>query len=708
MSSQSSAGARGAAPLPEDVIATLRRGEHVAGLRMARALADARPGEAEAHRLLSLALSLNGETAAAHTELDRALLLAPQDGGLHYQRAVLFLAQNRTEDAQAHLQRSTGVDPNELRAYVLQAQLALAQADLDEAERLSKLAARVDPSHPWVLTTQGLVLLHRGRLDEAHPLLARAAEAAPDEVQPRYALGLALMARGAWAFAEEAFRRVLARNPRAHGVRFLLADALRRQDRLGDAADALEAGGAVDAAMPPDLLRFAGELRLVGGDHARALPVLKRAAAAQPEDRATLDALIEALRRQGDPEDARHTLEAAIARAPHVEGLWSARLSFEPADGDIPGLAERWAQAIPRSAHPLHVRMWDAARRGDAPAALDLAYRIVEIEPGHLEAQTQIIDQLYLHDPAAAVAHIESLLPNVQDPMVMRRVLSWLARAQDRAGRYGDAARSWERLDAIPDPQAQPLPPASGDAGALPAAAPVAAGAGRPVFLYGPPGSGVERIVAVLAHSAGDRLRRDRFGATPPHDPLQYPSTAARLADGTLDPAAVAEAWRAGLPARDAQADPIDWLPWWDNALLRVLRGGLPEATLWLVLCDPRDMLLDWLQRGTYVHYAVESHEAIAAWLAGLLEQLADVVERAPVPLRVLRLGLDGERETDPDDPAALARLVGDALDQPFAPPPDLGAGRYPSGHWRHYAQALAGPFARLAAVAKRLGYPEA
>ncbi len=688
--------------MQDQIIDALRRGERAAGLRLARSFAENNPNDPQAHRLLSLALSLNGESAAAHASLDRALELNPHDAGLHYQRAVLFLSERRSDEARDELGRTTEVDPNELRAYVLQAQLALAQADLDEAERLVRLAARIDADHPQLLVTQGLVTLHRGRLPEAHALLSRATKLAPDDLQTRYALGLSFMAQEHWAFAEQAFRGVLERNPRNHSLRFMLADALRRQQRHVEAAQAIEAGAATDPNFPPDLLRFAGELYLVSGEHARALPLLRRATAVDPENRAALDALIEALRRQGDAADARHTLEVAIAAAPHIEGLWSARLAFEPADGDVAGLAERWRQAIPHSVNPLHVQMWKAARDGDQARALELAYRIVELEPGHYEAQTLIIDQLFLHDPAAAVAHIEALLPNVRDPMILRRVLSWLARAQDRAERYDDAAESWRRLDTSPDPEAVPLPVRSGDRGnETPMASPTA-DTPQPWFVYGPPGSGVERVVAVLEHNLGARLCRDRIARTPPADPLQHPGTALKLADGSLDAAAVADAWRAALPLRTAHAsDPVDWLPWWDNALLRVLRGALPQAKLLLVLADPRDMLLDWLQRGTYVRYGIESHAAIAGWLAGTLEQLAGLIEGGYVAHAIVRT------DAVADDAQALAGAVADAFGQAMEPVAVTGPGRYPPGHWRHYAQALAEPFALLTPVAVRLGYPE-
>lgn len=686
------------------IIDALRRGERASALEMARAATSARPDDPQAHRVLAIALSMQGQSAAAHAALDRAIALAPNDGSLHYQRAALLVSQDRSDEAHAELARSVEVNPNELRAYVMQAQLALGQGNLDEAERLARLASRINPDHPWLLTIQGMVLLHRRQLAEAHRLIARAAELAPGDIQTRYALGLSFMAQGHLAFAEQAFRGVVEKNPGATGVRHMLSDVIRRQERYAEAAQVIEQGQAAGVEIPPDMLRYAGELWLVAGDHERALPLLRRAVAGMPEDRVALDALIEALRRKGDAAEARHTLEAALATTPHIEGLWSARLSFEPNDGDIAGIAARWQAAIPASAHPLHVQMWQAIQRGDREASRALADRIIALEPGHIAAQSEIVEQLFNSDAAAAVTHIQSLLPQIPDPENRRMVLGWLGRAQDRAGRYGDAVDTWTQLQAITGPTASPLPEASGDTAKWPPMADAAQGGQRPVFLYGPPGSGAERVVSTLLHNFGQqRMAIDRTMARPPQDPLQYPQTAARLASGELDGAMVVSAWRAALAARGVDANaPVDWLTWWDNALLRAFRESLPDALLLVVLCDPRDMLLDWLQRDAFVRYETGTPERIAAWLAGVLGQVADLVEGDWMPNRVLRL------EDIANDAPAIAVAVGEALGMELKPAPALGPSRFPAGRWRDYRDVLSAPFALLAPVAQRLGYPEA
>lgn len=688
----------------EEIIEALRRGDLAAALELARAAVAASPEDPEALRLLALALLMNGDTRQAHVELDRAMARAPDDGSLHYQRATLLMAEDRVDEAEAELNSTIGVDPNELRAYVMQAQIALGRGDLDEAERLVRLASRIDPDHAWLLTVQGMVLLHRRQLNDAHALLMRAIQLAPDALQTRYALGLSFLAQGHLSFAEQAFRTLIEKNSNAHGVRHMLADAIRGQGRHAEAAQVIEAGMVPGNTMPPDLMRYAGELWLVAGDHGRALPLLKRAAAASPGDRVTLDALIEALRRSGDAAEARHTLEAALASSPHIDGLWSARLSFEPADGDIDGLAKRWQVAIPDSVQPLHLKMWRAAQQGDTQAAKALAERIIELEPGHVEANSQIINQLFLDDPPAAVAHIQALLPSINDAQTMRMVMGWLGRAQDRAGQYREAAQTWTRLQAIPVPQAQPLPASSGDATVYPPISEPEGNTARPVFLFGPSGSGVERVVSTLLHNARSRIAIDRTSLQPPHDPFQYPQTALRLSVGEVESATVIAAWRATLPSRglDEAAGPIDWLPWWDNALVHAFRNALPEALVLFILCDPRDMLVDWLQRDSYIRYDAGTPMQIAVWLAHVLEQVASVAESGAVSNRVIRV------DEIADDAAAVADATGQALGIELSPAPALGPGRFAPGHWRNYAEPLAGPFAALSAVSRRLGYPDA
>ena len=684
----------------DHIIEILRRGDVASALKEARAAVAATPDDQQAQRLLALAEAFSGNSQVAHQSLEHALALTPQDASLHYLRAALLVADGRGVEAAAPLGETIALDPNEIRAYLLQMQLAIGRGDLDEADRLGKLAARLDPDHPRLLVQQALIALHRNDAARAHALLQRAEPRAPGDAQLRYARGLAYRAQGHYAFAEQAFRELVEKRPSAFELRFLLADTIRLQQRYAEAAEILEAGLGGDDA-PPDALRYAGELWLVAGDNARALRLLRRAAAGQPGDRQTQDALLEALRRNGDREEARNTLDALLATSPKEDLLWAARLAHEAEDGDRRGVQARWQAAVPHSIHARHAGMDLAAEAGDAAEADAQARRILEEQPGHGGAQAHVIRNLYRTDPPAAVRYIRDLLPGIHDVPSLRMVRGWLARAQDKAGDTRGALQTWVETRGLGEKRPLPPPPTASNRAYPPLATTgIDPRAPRPMFAYGPPGSGIELVVGVLMGNL-PTVRIERVASGLPADPFSQQGTAAALAAGTQDPVATVDAWRRMLPMRQIpDGNIIDWLPQWENAWLHALRAALPEGLLLLAVRDPRDMLMDWLANGGYLEYAVDTPLEMARWLQPQLEQVADLIENDLYPHRVVRMDGLGE------EPEPLARAVAEALGTDLATADVRGPGRLPPGRWRDYRDALGEAFALLAPVAVRLGYP--
>jgi Flp pilus assembly protein TadD len=414
----------------QDVIAALRKGEVDTAMDRARLLTEAAPDDSTSYRLLAVAQAAVGDLASAHSSLDRALQLAPDDATLHYQRATFFVGERRSDATREVLGRAVEIDPNEIRVYLLRAQLALWDRDIEQAESELRFAERLDSGHPVALTLRGVCLLWRRHLDDAVELLSRAVRIAPENPQARYALGLAYLAKSHFAFAEQAFRSILEQLPGLHAARRLLADALRQQGRLAEAADILVAGPRVE--VPVDMLRHAAGLWSEAGEPGKALDVLKRAASIAPRDGRVLDALIAALRLRGDAAHAREVVETALLSAPEIDGLWSARLSFEPTGGDLKAIADRWLAAIPGSIPALHLQMWLAERDGRLDDAVKLADRILAADQTHFEANVVRIRDLFLQDPNAAVAHLDHLLTQVSDERTRRMVLGWRGRALDR------------------------------------------------------------------------------------------------------------------------------------------------------------------------------------------------------------------------------------------------------------------------------------
>ncbi len=684
----------------DPILDALRRGAVAEALTAAEALVAERPDDAQALRWLSTAQMQGGQADAALATIDRAIALAPENADLHLARAGVLVGSRRNEDAQAALSQATVLDPNQFTAYLIQGQLALGRGDLDEAERLARLAARVAPDHPQLAAITGMVALRRGNADAALKIVSAALQDAPDDVQLRYALGFIHMALGHWAFAEQAFRGVVEKVPGSDSLRSLIADLIRRQGRPAEAADELLPLVAINNA--PALHRYIGHLRLAAGQNEEALAALRIALAGQPRDRDTVLAIIEAWSRLGAQDDARNTLDAALATTADAHDLWLARLLFEAVgSAEARTVVDRWVAAMPQHVPALEAQMSVLDAAGDDGAAEAVARRIVELDPGRASGEQRLVEGLLRRDPVAAIARVGELASKAQNPDQQRSLRGWQAFVRDRAGRYAEAVNGWAALAHELAPSRLPLWTQTGATGPWPELGDVAASSQpRPILLWGPPGTVVESLAGVLGY-VSDRLRGDRFLPEPPMDGFQSYFTPARLLSGELTGEALIADWRTTLKHRSVDTGVVDWLISWDNALLHALRPHLPEALLIVAVRDPRDALVDWLAFGSPAPLALDDLDAGAAWLAGLFAQIADLHEQDLYPSRLIRM------DAIKDDAGAVAQALGQALGAQLPLPPSSGARRFPEGHWRHYAQALAGPFAALTPVAVRLGYPE-
>jgi tetratricopeptide (TPR) repeat protein len=689
----------------EQIIDALRRGAADDALAAARQAVADQPQDPDAHRLLASALRLAGDVPGALDVVDRALVFAPDNADLHMSRGGLLMSERKLDEAQAALARSLGLDPNQFPAYILQAHLALTRGDLDEAARLARVASRLAEDHPQIMVIEGTVALRRGQREHALKLLTMAYQRDPADTSLLPALGFAYMANGHLAFAEQTFRGLLERSPGLMPLQVLIADVIRRQGRPGDAADMLAPLAAREDAGS-GLRRAYARMEALAGRPERALPLITAAFERNPEDQATLEALIDLWRHGEQIELARESLDRALATHSQSVLLWRARLVFEQylSDG-ARAVVERWVQAMPDCVPALEARavIHDAA--GETEQADEIAYQIAALEPGRLNAEMRIVDSLLRRDPPAAVAYAQGLVGKAQHPSMRLGLQQAVGRTQANAGDPAAAVATWAGIHAELQPQRLPLPTIS--AGAiepLPPLAPRPEGSPGVMFLWGPPGSMVESLGATL-QAAGAPLLADRNSARAPHDPLQRYGTVQDLREGRMSPQELVAEWRAALPARGAVGGPVfDWQLWWDNALVNALRQQLGEAVLVIGLRDPRDMLLDWLVWGCVNSpFALESPEAGARWLASMLEQVFELHRKNLFPHTIIPL------DTISHDPQALASAVNQTLGLQLPPPPPqaLGMNRNVPGAWRNFAQPLAEAFALLTPVAVKFGYPQ-
>ena len=689
--------------MQDKIIEALRRNATDEAVTLAQAWIGAEPQHAAAHRWLALALQQQGQLEQAQGSLETALGLAPDDAALHLQHAGLLLARRQIDAAGQALDRSTSLNPNEFSAYLMQAHLALARDDIDEADRLGRMAARVDPDSAELGAIEGMVALRRGDADRALAILSAASARLPEDVRVLYALGFAYLEKDMLAFAEQAFRRVVELNPSNNALRGMVVQLALRQGHADRAAEMMREVLATAEGDTPGLRRMAGELELVSGQPLQALEHLRPLLQQVPGDRATLQMLLMAWQRLGRDEEARSELDAAVQANPQFHDLWMARLAVaQVGSEEAVDVVERWLAQMPEHLPALEARMSLHDMNDQAEEAEAIAQHIVALEPGRVSGEQRIVEALLQREPSAAIAHVQRLVDNAPE-QARAAVRTWLGATQDRAGDRAGALATWLHVHAelastrLPLPQQARAPAEWPALGAVADDNPV-----RPMFLWGAPGSGVERVATVMA--AGSRvLRGDRFGPTPPDDAFQNFLTLQRLATDALSPEQLVQQWREALPARGIEdGNVIDWLLWWDNALLWALRPQLPEGRLVIALRDPRDMLVEWLALGAPAPLALTSSSEAAQWLARALAQVALLHEQDLYTHMIIRT------DDAVNDPAAMGALLEQAFGLRFPAVRSLGPGTVPAGHWRNYAQVLASEFAVLTPVAVRLGYPEA
>jgi tetratricopeptide (TPR) repeat protein len=695
----------------QDVINALHRKAPNA-VAMARSLVDAAPGSADAHHLLGIALRDAGDSAAARVSFDRAIELAPEEATYHFSRALLARADGDLEGANTASARALALDPNRFDAYLLRIQLALANRDFAEAERQITLAERADPNHPQLLFVAGQVALLKGDAERAIKLLNKAAVEQPRIAQIFATLGAAYQSRGRSAFAEQSLRRAMALDPGETRWRRLLVETLISQGQADLAEGELTIYRQQHPQDPLGIVLQA-ELRMGVGRTVEALNDFRAALTLAPRNMRALRGLQTTLAAVADRAQARAAWEAILQDDTGLDPVWASRLFAAEAEDDYDEVLRRWREALPESvAAQLYQARRDEHLGRDAEAGAGFDAVLARV-PLQLDALAGKVVIALRNDPAASIEPLNALIEHSPQLQAMS-ALANRGQAHDRLQQPQLAIADWLQaqskfgtplVDVPMPPEASTglvvgLPPYSRDT--------------QVVMLWGPPGSGSERVAAALRGARG----RPMLQAAPDARPRtpQYPEA---FIDRALHPFELAGVVSELAPVYARMLEPhqalghhgvFDWLGQWDARVVPALRHALAGTRLIAVLRDPRDMLLNWLAFGTPASVKFGDANESAAWLVRQLEHL--LFGRDALQLPVLVVDMDrfdadarvvmqeiatfADLATPPDPQPALQLLV----DQRRVPT------QLPAGRWRVYREVLGEAFALLAPVAERLGYP--
>ncbi|HEY4252256.1 MAG TPA: cellulose synthase subunit BcsC-related outer membrane protein [Roseomonas sp.] len=353
------------------------------GIERLRTLARLPQGAAAAQQAWRQAVLWAGPTEDAVPQLQAYLAQYPDDAAV---RGRLAEAQDPTRRlaTQAGEQRQRGfalLEANQTR---------------DAARQFEDALAR-DASDPDALGGLGIVRLREGRAAEARDLLQRAITAAPDRAgqwrqaldgasygldlaegrrlaqsgdaagaeaalrraaarqladtaDAQIALGDLLLRRGDGRSAEEAYRAALTRRPDSNPAQAGLARALRRQDRVAEAAEIERrlprgGGGGGGEAVPGNATAGLRARAAMAPDPATAVALLRSAVAANPADPwARLD-LARLLSRRGEGAEGRAIVEELALRGGSADAAFAAAL-FAESEGRLADAAA-WLDRVP-------------------------------------------------------------------------------------------------------------------------------------------------------------------------------------------------------------------------------------------------------------------------------------------------------------------------------------------------------------------------
>lgn len=680
------------------IFQALQNGHNEQALTLAQAYLNNNPDDVEAYVLLAMAYRNSDDVGNALATIDKAIALAPEESNLHFLRAGYLLHTADVEEATQALAKSVELNPNQLGVYIMQGELALTRNDLDQAQHQLTLARKLDREHPHVLMLEGNLALRRGQLEEALMALSRAAEKAPNDLRILYSLGLVYMAKEHLAFAEQAFRRVSTAMPDALSIRGFLIEAIRRQNRPDDALKELEP--LLQTNPTPIMQRLAGELNLQMNKAEDSLQHFESALTAEPRDPASWQIYLQAAHYFNQPQRAEDFIEQALHTLPDNNRAWQARLALENDDqAKALVVINRWIDAMPESIAALEAKLALLGDRNRHEKAEEIVERLLTLAPDHYWATIYRIEHLTSVNPEEAIRFIDQLLEKGVSANAEQELMVRKGYALDRAQRYSEALALWDTIRKQTLEQGLPLPkPTRSESNWTQHAEQMAI---NTVFIAGLPGALSERTTQLISESTPE-FRSDRYSERTPNDLLQNFYIANRLAEGKVSHQDVYDSWLAELSNRGIEhAQIIDWLLWWDNALIPVFKEHFQDAHLIVLLRDPRDMLLDWIAFGAPIRFQYCTADAMAAWLTLYLEHIAILQETNAIAHTIIRV--DELHRT----PAQLARHLNEAagLDIPQPHEKFYQTPRFEQDHWRAYAKELGNAFDTLTPIAIKLGY---
>jgi predicted O-linked N-acetylglucosamine transferase (SPINDLY family) len=288
--------------------------------RLARAVADRDPRDADAHRLLQEILSSDNRVPEAIDAARRVIALAPRDVATHRRLAELLRRRGDIRGAVAMFERSLQMEPGNTRALNNLGNLLNMLDRTGEAIEVLSRAIALQPEYPAALVNLGIAFVRAGKLDLAIAQYQRALSLQPRFPEALLNLAGAHLRQGSPAPALAAFDAALRLAPSLVKAHVGRANALDALGRAAEAIDALHEAIRLDPADQQAYLN-GGRMMLKLGNGTSALTAFEAVLALDGTNVLAKEGRAKALISVGRHEDALPALAELLEIAPQIPYL---------------------------------------------------------------------------------------------------------------------------------------------------------------------------------------------------------------------------------------------------------------------------------------------------------------------------------------------------------------------------------------------------
>lgn len=666
----------------------------------------ANSSDGEALRGLAAVRRARGDLAECTQLISRAQALAPDQPKLLQMLGSVQLESGNIEAARDAYERALALDPNFAGAHTALGHIAMMSGDNTLAEQYFRTALRVEED-PQAISGLGNLALNSGDAEGALKYLTRAADLAPNDASIAFNLGRGFAARGMSAFAEQAFRNALRLNPSLPHANNALGQLLIQDKRVAESEPYFRAlTGARGFELAADL--GLGDVARMQGRFEEAAEAYQRAIVLKPDHEACFEALVWSLGKLERGSEVMALLDQRIVDFPDQPRWRATRARIRASSSRYVESANDWQALLdrdPTNTEALIELAQMRERNGEFDLADSIADKAVALAPSDPAlAALRARSRLRNGDDDAARELLATIPLSKVDEDLARTCMNLYGQLHDRADEVatafdyfreaqGGLRGSLPKLESLPENLATALAKPTGEVWKH-----------APILLIGAPGSGVERIAALLADHADINVLRDRVQGLRNDCFDMAPVDLSIEETPTADIEAHREAYLSTMRLRGLDLDKplIDWIPRFDAHYLLIAQRIMPGTRVILVDNDARDAMLNWLGFGWLPHAGLNHFDSCTDWLGRAIEHLRLAASEGSLPHIVVNAE---QILADPLNAGAdLARFVGvDSLQAgdlsrridrgPFGLPT-----RFAEGHWQAYSEVLGAAFAKLPA----------